>query len=95
MFAPVVLWRHKQKELIYEITLHKPKNKPFGYPSNPQTLGERIKARRMDKGLQIQQLAEIFGVSSCTIINWEKGMKPAKRYIGRWWKSFWKKIAKI
>lgn len=47
------------------------------YPKNPQTLGERIRKARMDKGLMIKELAEIIGVTEETVINWEiRGSKP-------------------
>jgi len=43
------------------------------YPKNPQTLGERIRKARMDKGLYAKQLASKLGVTDDTVINWEKG----------------------
>jgi transcriptional regulator with XRE-family HTH domain len=42
------------------------------YPKNPQTLGERIRKARMDKGLYAKELAKLVGVDECTLINWEK-----------------------
>jgi DNA-binding transcriptional regulator YiaG len=47
------------------------------YPQQPQTLGERIRKARMDKGLLIRELAQLIGVSEDTVINWEvRGIKP-------------------
>jgi len=52
------------------------------YPKNPQTLGEKIRKARMDKGLQIKELAKIVGVTSDTVINWEiRNIIPRKRYL--------------
>ena len=65
--------RDHHKEIIYEISLPRPKNKPFGYPKNPRNIHERIKKARMDRGLQVRELAEILGCHSCTVTNWEKG----------------------
>jgi len=54
------------------------------YPKNPQTLGERIKKARMDKGLLIVELAELIGVTADTIINWEiRGIIPEGRNMER------------
>ncbi|MCX5704033.1 MAG: helix-turn-helix transcriptional regulator [Candidatus Omnitrophica bacterium] len=47
------------------------------YPKNPQTLGEKIRKARMDKGLMIKELAAQIGVTDDTVINWEiRGMMP-------------------
>ena len=52
------------------------------YPKNPETLGEKIRKARMDKGLEIKELADIIGVTEDTVINWEiRGMLPRKRYL--------------
>ncbi len=42
------------------------------YPKNPQTLGERIRKARMDKGLYAKELAKLIGIDEDTVINWEK-----------------------
>ena len=47
------------------------------YPKEPKTLGERIRKARMDKGMQIKELAEMLEVTEDTVINWElRGRKP-------------------
>lgn len=52
------------------------------YPQNPQTLGEKIRKARMNRGLLIRELAYQLGVTADTVINWEKrGMKPSRRYL--------------
>jgi DNA-binding transcriptional regulator YiaG len=59
------------------------KTKPLYYPPTSlypdQTLGERIRKWRLEKGLFQVDLAKRVGVSEMTIVNWEKGrMKPIK-----------------
>ncbi len=50
------------------------------YPKNPQTLGEKIRKARMDKGLLQRELAEQIGVTEDTVINWEiRDIKPVGR----------------
>jgi len=41
------------------------------YPKNPQTLGEKIRKARMDRGMKIKELAEIISVTADSVINWE------------------------
>ncbi|MEL6705575.1 MAG: helix-turn-helix transcriptional regulator [Bacteroidota bacterium] len=47
------------------------KPKPEGYPDRIETLGEHVRARRMDNGLYITELAKLLGVDQETVINWE------------------------
>jgi DNA-binding XRE family transcriptional regulator len=47
-------------------------SKPKKILQNPQTWGEHIKKRRIEFGLFQSQVAEILGVTECTINNWEK-----------------------
>jgi DNA-binding XRE family transcriptional regulator len=52
------------------------------YPD--QTLGERIKKWRFERGLFQVDLAKRIGVSEMTIVNWEKGRtKPIKQNLER------------
>lgn len=54
------------------------------YPKNPKTLGEKIRKARMDKRLEIKELAAIIGVAPDTVINWEiRGVKPRKKVYKR------------
>lgn len=47
------------------------------YPKNPQTLGERIRKARMDKGMTVKEVAVLFGVSDTAVLNWEiRGKMP-------------------
>ena len=49
-----------------------------------QTLGERIKKWRLERGLFQVDLAKRIGVDKMTIVNWEKGRtKPIKQYLER------------
>jgi DNA-binding XRE family transcriptional regulator len=40
------------------------------YPKNPQTLGERLRKARIDKGMTLKEVAALFGVSDTAVINW-------------------------
>jgi DNA-binding XRE family transcriptional regulator len=42
------------------------------YSQNPQTLGEHLKKRRRELGLLQREAAERMGVSTDTVVNWEK-----------------------
>ena len=54
------------------------------YPKNPQTLGEKIRKARMDRGLLIRELASQLGVTEDTVINWEvRDIKPREDDIER------------
>ena len=47
------------------------------YPRNPISLGQRLRKKRMDLGLEIKELARLIKVTSDTIINWElRDVKP-------------------
>jgi len=65
----------------FYLILPRPKIFPKGYPVNPQTIGEKIRKKRMDLGLFQKEVAEIIGVNEQTINNWETGkFSPAKRF---------------
>jgi DNA-binding XRE family transcriptional regulator len=42
------------------------------YSQNPHTLGEHLKKRRKELGLLQREAAERLGVSTDTVVNWEK-----------------------
>ena len=44
-----------------------------GYPSDPKTIGETIRKRRLDLGLRQIDVAKILGCNEMTVVNWEKG----------------------
>jgi len=58
------------------------------YPKQLQTLGDHIRARRLDLGLLQKDVAEIIGVITDTITNWEKGRNQPMR-------SHYLKITKV
>lgn len=47
------------------------RKKPFDF--EPQTLGEQIKKKRLQLGLLQNEVGEMLGVTSFTVLNWEKG----------------------
>ena len=56
------------------------------YPKKPQSLDERIRKARMDKGLKIKELAKLIGVTPDSIINWEiRGVRPREKAYKRLW----------
>ncbi|MFC1582402.1 multiprotein-bridging factor 1 family protein [Planctomycetota bacterium] len=58
------------------------KRHPYGfssyYPSNPKTLGEQIRKKRLDLGLTAKQVADKLKVHERTILNWETGKVKLK-----------------
>ena len=56
-FVPIRLKALKPKETDFE----------------PQTLGERVKRCRLTRRLTQKEAARLLGVSSWTVLNWEKG----------------------
>jgi len=53
-------------------------------PAVLESLGEHIRERRLDRGLQKKQLARQFSVDETTIHNWEdRGIVPAIRFMPR------------
>lgn len=51
-----------------------------GYPTNPVTIGDHIRKRRMDLGLLQREVAEIIGVTESSVWNWEHGVEPELQY---------------
>jgi len=43
------------------------------YPSEPKTIGEAIRKRRLDLGLRQIDVANVLGCNEMTVVNWEKG----------------------
>ena len=44
-----------------------------GYPEHPKTVGDAIRKRRLDLGLQQAEVAKVIGCDPMTVVNWEKG----------------------
>ena len=58
------------------------RKKPFDF--EPKTLGEQIKKRRLQLGLSQKEAGERLGVTSFTVLNWEKGKtEPLGRLMRR------------
>ena len=53
-------------------TLKAEKPNVFGYPAELNTLGDHIRAARLDRGLFQKDVARLVGVSTYTVTNWEK-----------------------
>ena len=51
-----------------------------GYPTNPVTIGDHIRKRRMDLGLLQREVAEIIGVTESSVWNWEHRVEPEQHY---------------
>ena len=56
---------------ILPVTLNA--TKPTGIPQITRTYGEHIRKRRMELRLSQLKVAQILGVSECTVNNWERG----------------------
>ena len=58
-------------------------------PKNPQTLGEKLRKARMDKGMTVKDAAALFGIAGTSVFNWEirgkipdeSGMERMKEFI--------------
>jgi transcriptional regulator with XRE-family HTH domain len=52
------------------------------YPGQKVTIGDHIRKARLDRGLLQKQVADILGVGTCSIYNWENNRgEPELRYI--------------
>ena len=66
------------------LTLRSPKPPQWPYPKECNTLGDRIRARRLDLGLTQKALAALLCVNPWTVGNWEgNATHPAERFIAR------------
>jgi DNA-binding transcriptional regulator YiaG len=52
------------------------------YPSNPQTLGEHLRKKRIDMQLSMTQLADVLGlgITDSAIEKWEKNQNRPSEY---------------
>jgi DNA-binding transcriptional regulator YiaG len=57
-----------------------PKPHPDGYPTDPQTLGEHIKKRRMDLRMFQAEVARLLKVSEDCVCYWENGRNNPRLY---------------
>ncbi len=57
------------------------KSKGYGYPKELKTLGDRIRAKRIDEGLLQRDVAGIIGVCAETVLHWEKNQNfPSTKF---------------
>lgn len=67
--------------ILADITISAKKPLPKGIPSNPKTIGEYIRKVRLERRLMQKEVAELLGVTTSFIENWEaKKNAPSKRY---------------
>jgi DNA-binding transcriptional regulator YiaG len=52
--------------------------KPGLFPTDPQTIAEHLKRRRLKLGLTQKELATQLEVSEWTVINWETGLRQPR-----------------
>ena len=56
----------------------------MGYPTDPKTVGEMIRKRRLDLGLRQIDAAKMIGCDEMSIVNWgEKPQHTARQSHGR------------
>lgn len=57
-----------------EWTLRATKPRPSTYPASLSTIGDHIRARRLDRGLTQLEAGRLIGVDESTVWNWERGL---------------------
>jgi DNA-binding XRE family transcriptional regulator len=63
------------------------KPKSEAYPTSLDTLGDHLRKRRLNLGMLQRQVAEVLGVDTTTITNWEKNRcSPSARMLPRIWR---------
>ena len=65
----------------FSIDTSRPIIPPKGYPTNPVTVGEHIRKKRLDDNLIQSDIARIVGVSEATIWNWENSTQPDVKHV--------------
>jgi predicted transcriptional regulator len=61
------------------VAIRAEKPKDSAYPSVLKTVGDRLRARRLDLGLYQKDVAKLLGVDECSVWNWENNQKEAGR----------------
>lgn len=59
---------------IWDIELIAYKPKPEDYPSNPVTLGDHLKKKRLDENLSMEQVCKDLNINPSTRLRWENNM---------------------
>jgi len=57
------------------------RRKSSKYPKTLASLGDHLRARRLELGLYQSQVAEILGVTESTVTNWEKNRTEPQLYL--------------
>jgi DNA-binding XRE family transcriptional regulator len=68
---------------FYNFSIEFSKPKPLNYPSELKTIGDHIRARRLDLELEQKEIAKIFSVSPDTITNWELNRHAPGIWLGK------------
>lgn len=59
--------------LFCRVRLEGKKPRDKAYPNEVKTIGDAIRKRRLDLALGQRDVAEIFGCTQSSVVNWEKG----------------------
>jgi DNA-binding XRE family transcriptional regulator len=76
-FLPASCWSQRSIDdvaLLFcrvRLTGRKPKDK--AYPTEIKTIGDAIRKKRLDLGLNQKEVAKIIGCNAASVLNWEKG----------------------
>jgi len=62
---------------------HRNTHLPPELVTEPKTLGEKLRRRRIELGLQQKEVAARLGVTASTVWNWEHGWAIRKTFIPR------------
>lgn len=66
---------------IRRLSLRVPLPRP-AYPTEPRTIGEHLKRRRLDLGLTQREAADALSANVATLYTWEKNRKePDRRHL--------------
>ena len=67
---------------VLSVRLEAEKPRSEGYTSNPSSIGEHIRKRRLDLGLHQSDVASLIGCSPWSVLNWEKNRTtPHVRFV--------------
>jgi DNA-binding transcriptional regulator YiaG len=65
------------------VVLKAQKPKDAAYPAQIETLGDQLRAKRLDLGLRQRDVAILLRVNKASVLNWENNRKkPVRRLAG-------------
>ena len=70
------------------LTLKTPKPRNPAYPEHINTLGDHIRAPRLDLGMHPKDVAALVNATTSTVTNWEKGRSNPRLYLVPWVSTF-------